>query len=63
MPRQRDVLLRNEPSQIRSRKRRQNILAAATHLLEEIGLIAERQRVEVDGSAVDLVIAEMRTGE
>ena len=37
---QRDALVRNEPSQIRSRKRRQSILAAATHLLEEIGFEA-----------------------
>ena len=30
MPQQRDVLLGNEPSQIRSRKRRRGILAAAS---------------------------------
>ena len=32
-------------------------------LLEEAGLKAWRQRVAVDGSTVDLVIAEMRTGK
>jgi AcrR family transcriptional regulator len=40
MPQQRGALIRNEPSQTRSRKRRQSILAAATHLLEEIGFEA-----------------------
>jgi AcrR family transcriptional regulator len=40
MPRQTNAFVRNEPSQIRSRKRRQNILTAATHLLEEIGFEA-----------------------
>ena len=34
------ALIRNEPSQARSRKRRQCILAAATNLLEEIGFEA-----------------------
>ena len=37
MLQQRKALIRNEPSQARSRKRRQRILAAATNLLEEIG--------------------------
>jgi AcrR family transcriptional regulator len=40
MPQHRKALLRNEPTQVRSRERRQRILAATENLLEEIGFEA-----------------------